>query len=149
MTGRAPCLGKCKKYRKRKLREVPYIHCFNHQLHLVVVHAMSCERALEKKFYVRNILYKYLRKPTVAAQYTGEKLKRLRTAMDWTSGHSDCDPQILQRPYQLARRNWKLSTQWYRGATSGHRALKSHHWSQLPVYCFNGTSHPQPAWCSK
>ncbi|RXM95399.1 hypothetical protein EOD39_16925 [Acipenser ruthenus] len=28
-------------------REVPYVHCFNHQLHLVVVHAMSSEGALD------------------------------------------------------------------------------------------------------
>ncbi|MGH0161481.1 UNVERIFIED_CONTAM: hypothetical protein FKN15_047137 [Acipenser sinensis] len=28
-------------------REVPYVHCFNHQLHLVVVHAMPSEGALD------------------------------------------------------------------------------------------------------
>ena len=28
-------------------REVPYVHCFNHHLHLVVVHAMSSDFTLE------------------------------------------------------------------------------------------------------
>ena len=58
-------------------REVPYVHCFNHQLHLVVVHAMSSDFALENFFSVCTSLYKYFKKPTVAAVYTGEKLKRL------------------------------------------------------------------------
>ena len=66
-------------------REVPYVHCFNHQLHLVVVNAMSSDNALENFFGVCNSLYKFLRKPTVAAVYTGEKLKRL-LEQRWT-GH--------------------------------------------------------------
>ncbi|KAK0153461.1 Zinc finger MYM-type protein 1 [Merluccius polli] len=66
-------------------REVPYVHCFNHQLHLVVVHAMSSDFTLENFFSVCNSLYKYFKKPTVAAVYTGEKLKRL-LEQRWT-GH--------------------------------------------------------------
>ena len=57
-------------------REVPYVHCFNHQLHLVVVHAMSSDFTVENFFSVCNSLYKYFKKPTVAAVYTGEKLRR-------------------------------------------------------------------------
>ncbi|CAJ1057873.1 uncharacterized protein LOC128440739 [Xyrichtys novacula] len=66
-------------------REVPYVHCFNHQLHLVVVNAMSSDNKLENFFGVCNSLYKFFRKPTVAAVYTGEKLKRL-LEQRWT-GH--------------------------------------------------------------
>ncbi len=56
---------------------MPYVHCFNHQLHLVIAHAMSSENALANFFDVCSSLYKYFRKPTVAALYTGQKLKRL------------------------------------------------------------------------
>ncbi|KAL7404136.1 hypothetical protein ABVT39_010269 [Epinephelus coioides] len=66
-------------------REVPYVHCFTHQLHLVIVHAMSAERALQAFFDVCDMLYRFLRKPTVAAAYTGECLKRLLDQR-WT-GH--------------------------------------------------------------
>ena len=34
-------------------REIPYVHCFNHQLHLAIVHAMSIERAIEDFFSVQ------------------------------------------------------------------------------------------------
>ncbi|KAJ3592546.1 hypothetical protein NHX12_007673 [Muraenolepis orangiensis] len=54
-------------------REIPYVHRFNHQLHLVVVHAMSGERAIEDLFNICNVRYK---KPTVAAHYQGNTLKR-------------------------------------------------------------------------
>ena len=45
-------------------REIPYIHCFNHQLHLVIVHALSSEDAFRDFFDVCNLLYKFLSKPT-------------------------------------------------------------------------------------
>lgn len=38
-------------------REVPYVHCFNHQLHLVVIHAMSSENAPQAFFDVCDMLY--------------------------------------------------------------------------------------------
>jgi len=66
-------------------REIPYVHCFNHQLHLVIVHVMSAERAIEDLFSVCNALYKFTRKPTVAAIYQGNTLKRL-LEQRWT-GH--------------------------------------------------------------
>ena len=66
-------------------RNIPYIHCFNHQLHLVVVHAMSSEAAVQDFFGVCNMLYNFIRKPTVAMLYKGETLKRLLDQR-WT-GH--------------------------------------------------------------
>ncbi len=67
MSGRE---GDMQKYIQNKLNiEVPYIYCFNHQLHLVIVHAALSERAVGDFFDVCNALYKFLRKPTVAAQY--------------------------------------------------------------------------------
>ncbi|KAJ4945995.1 hypothetical protein JOQ06_023673, partial [Pogonophryne albipinna] len=66
-------------------REVPYVHCFNHQLHLVVIHAMSSENTLQVFFDVCDMLYRFLKKPTVSAVYTGQRLKRLLDQR-WT-GH--------------------------------------------------------------
>ncbi|KAL0151861.1 hypothetical protein M9458_052862, partial [Cirrhinus mrigala] len=91
MSGR----GGMQKLIQNKLnREVPYIHCFNHQLHLVIVHAVSSESAVEDFFDVCNALYKFLRKPTVAAQYKGQKLKRLLDQR-WT-GHLDTVSVVLK-----------------------------------------------------
>ncbi|KAI4817001.1 hypothetical protein KUCAC02_009296 [Chaenocephalus aceratus] len=79
-------LGGMQKILQEELkREVPYVHRFNHQLHLVVVHAMSSDNTLENFVSVCNSLYKFFRKPTVAAVYTGEELKRLLDQR-WT-GH--------------------------------------------------------------
>ena len=66
-------------------REIPYVHCFNHQLHLVVVQAMSAEQPVIDFFSVCNLLYKFIRRPTVAVHYKGETLKRLLDQR-WT-GH--------------------------------------------------------------
>lgn len=65
--------------------EIPYVHCLNHQLHLVVVHVMSAEPAISDFFEVCNSLYKFCRKPTVALHYKGAHLKRL-LEQRWT-GH--------------------------------------------------------------
>jgi hypothetical protein len=43
----------------------------------VIVHALSSEDAFRDFFDVCNLLYKFLSKPTVAAQYKGPTLKRL------------------------------------------------------------------------
>ena len=59
--------------------------CFNHQLHLVVIHAMSSQAAVEDFFGVCNMLYDFIRKPTVATLYKGKILKRLLDRR-WT-GH--------------------------------------------------------------
>ncbi len=66
-------------------RNIPYTHCFNHKLHLVVVHALSTESEIQDFFGVCDLLYKFIRKPTVAVHYKGEKLKCLLDQR-WT-GH--------------------------------------------------------------
>ena len=70
---------------EREGREIPHVHCLNRQLHLMVVHALSEEQAVQGFFEVCNGLYNYFRKPTIAAQYNGGKLKWL-LGQRWT-GH--------------------------------------------------------------
>jgi len=79
---------------EREDREIPYIHCFNHQLHLVVVHAMSAERPVKDFLHVCGELYNFFRKPTVSLHYNGEKLKRL-LEQRWT-GHLATVTTILR-----------------------------------------------------
>jgi len=70
--------GGVQKLLKDKLgRDIPYVHCFNHQLHLVIVHAMSVENAVEEVFHICNLLYKFFRKPTISIHYKGQTLKQV------------------------------------------------------------------------
>lgn len=70
--------GGVQKLLQNKLdREIPYVHCFNHQLHLVVVHALSAESAIGDFFDVCGMLFNFFRKPTVSVHYKGDSLKRL------------------------------------------------------------------------
>ena len=70
---------------------LPYVHCFNHQLHLVVIHALAADKlqlfwqAFWDFFTMCNMLYKFCRKLTVSLLYKGQTLKRLLDQR-WT-GH--------------------------------------------------------------
>jgi hypothetical protein len=69
----------------RLQRKVPYVHCFNHQLHLVVCHAISCVPAAANFFNVCEQLYNFFRRPNIKSMYDGESLKRV-LAQRW-EGH--------------------------------------------------------------
>ena len=79
------CGGVKRLLQERENRKIPYVHCLNHQLHLVVAHTMSVEQAINNFLHVCGSLYIFFRKPTVALHYNGEKLKRL-LEQKWT-GH--------------------------------------------------------------
>ena len=66
-------------------KEVPYIHCFNHQLHLVIIRALEVNDFARHFFDMCDSLYKFTRRYAVAVIYKGEKLKRLLETR-WT-GH--------------------------------------------------------------
>jgi hypothetical protein len=69
----------------RIMKEIPYIHCYNHKLHLVVMNAVSECRQVADYYTVCGKLYAFFNKPNVAAVYEGETLKRLMEHR-WT-GH--------------------------------------------------------------
>lgn len=73
--GACPIAGVQRLLQRELGREIPNVHCFNHQLHLIVVHAMSGEKAIEDLFSIYNVLHKYTKKPTAAAQYQGKTLE--------------------------------------------------------------------------
>jgi hypothetical protein len=58
-------------------RHIPYIHCFNHQLHLVVVHAISDVDAVASFFDICSQLYNFFRRPNISSIYNGASLKRV------------------------------------------------------------------------
>jgi Domain of unknown function (DUF4371)/hAT family C-terminal dimerisation region len=62
---------------QRLHRKIPYIHCFNHQLHLVVSAAMSSLKPVNAFFDICQQLFVFVRRPIIAAQYQGESLKRV------------------------------------------------------------------------
>jgi hypothetical protein len=64
---------------------IPYVHCFNHQLHLVVIHALEVDSEVRQFFDICGTLYKFTRRPNIAEIYDGAKLKRLLDQR-WT-GH--------------------------------------------------------------
>ncbi|MEQ2241738.1 hypothetical protein ILYODFUR_028389 [Ilyodon furcidens] len=61
---------------------------------------MSAERAIEDLFSVCNALYKFIRKPTVAALYQGNTMKRLLEQC-WT-GHLATVEVILKSFQEIA-----------------------------------------------
>ncbi|KAM3621706.1 uncharacterized protein V6R79_014779 [Siganus canaliculatus] len=69
---------------KKLARYVPYIHCYNHQLHLVVVHAMQSEPCAKRFFDLSGSLYKFFQHHHVSQKYDAPHLKRL-LEIRWTS----------------------------------------------------------------
>ena len=89
---------------QRKLQEklnktIPYVHCFNHQLHLAVVHAIGENPDIERFFGVCNRVYNFARHPTLTALYEGSKLQRL-LEQRW-SGHFESTLRIIENHNSL------------------------------------------------
>ena len=79
--------------RNEKNRKIPCVHCLNHKLNLIVLHAKSVEQASNDFLHVCVSLYNFFRKSTVALHYDGEKLKRL-LEQRWT-GHLVTETAVL------------------------------------------------------
>jgi hypothetical protein len=77
--------GVQKRLQDRIGEEIPFVHCFNHQLHLVITNALKRVAFVRRMFEVCDGLYNFTRRPLIAQHYDGEKLKRL-LQQRW-SGH--------------------------------------------------------------
>ena len=80
-------------------KEIPYVHCFNHQMHLVVVHAIAENSHVEKFFGTCNSICKFLQCPKIAEFYEGTKFSRLLDQR-W-SGHLMTTNGIIQNWHHL------------------------------------------------
>ncbi|XP_051780723.1 zinc finger protein 862-like [Erpetoichthys calabaricus] len=69
---------------KRLDRYVPYIHCYNHQLHLVVVHAMQSEPCAKRFFSLSSSLYNFFHHHYMLNKHDAPCLN-WRLEIRWTS----------------------------------------------------------------
>lgn len=67
-------------------KDIPYIHCYNHQLHLAVVHAMQAEPCAKNFFDLSGSLHSFFHRHYVSQNYNVPSLKRL-LEIRWTSHH--------------------------------------------------------------
>uniref|UniRef100_A0A1A8SKG2 HAT C-terminal dimerisation domain-containing protein n=1 Tax=Nothobranchius rachovii TaxID=451742 RepID=A0A1A8SKG2_9TELE len=71
---------------KKVGKDIPYIHCYNHQLHLAVVHAMQAEPCAKTFFALSGSLHSFFHRHYVSQNYDVPSLKRL-LEIRWTSHH--------------------------------------------------------------
>lgn len=67
-------------------KDIPYVHCYNHQLHLAVVHAMQSEPLAKKFFDWSGAMNTFCHRHYVVHRYDTPTLKRL-LEIRWTSHH--------------------------------------------------------------
>ncbi|KRZ16002.1 hypothetical protein T11_7694 [Trichinella zimbabwensis] len=56
---------------------IPYVQCYNHKLHLIVINSALHDKEVHNFFGICGRLFMFLRRPNVAASYRGSALKRL------------------------------------------------------------------------
>lgn len=88
------CSGGVQRIIQDRLNKVvPYVHCYNHKLHLVIVSCMSSDSRITEFFELCDCLYKFTKRPNMAVIYQGHRLKRLLDQR-WT-GHWETVHNIL------------------------------------------------------
>ncbi|KAJ6644666.1 Zinc finger MYM-type protein 1 [Pseudolycoriella hygida] len=78
---------------------IPYVHCFNHRLHLVIIHVVKQIQAVKEFFDQLQLIYTMLKKPKIKKIHEGKSMKRLIDTR-WT-GHKDAAKAILQNYYEF------------------------------------------------
>ena len=58
-------------------REIPYVHCFNHRLHLVVVTVVTRINAIKQYFDHVSLIYSFFQNVKAAEIYEGSSIKRV------------------------------------------------------------------------
>lgn len=77
--------GVAKRLQDELRKEIPYVHCFNHRFHLVIVHTVQQIPEVKQFFDQLQLIYTMLRKPKIKKLYEGGYVKRLLDTR-WT-GH--------------------------------------------------------------
>ena len=91
--------GVQKKIQETLNKRIPYVHCFNHQLRLLVVHTLKTINDVKKFFDTCSSHYNFIRRPKLSSMCTGAKLKRLREQR-W-SGHLETTSAILTNYHNI------------------------------------------------
>ncbi|KRZ65602.1 Zinc finger MYM-type protein 1 [Trichinella papuae] len=84
---------------ERVKKYIPYVHCFNHKLHLIVINSAAHNKEVHDFFGICNRLFMFLRRPNVAASYRGSALKRL-LEQRWT-GHLKTTAAVVENFEEL------------------------------------------------
>lgn len=95
-------------------RTIPYIHCFCHRLHLVVVDVMKNIDEISEYFSTVTGLYTFFKLSAVKEKYGGGSLKRLLDTR-WSGHHEACKAvnenlKDVLETLSLASRNSKLDS---------------------------------------
>ena len=81
-------------------REIPYVHCFNHRLHLVVVNVVTRINAIKQYFDHVSLIYSFFQKIKAAEIYEGSSIKRILDTR-W-NGHLSAIVAILSNYAEIA-----------------------------------------------
>lgn len=73
---------------------IPYVHCFNHRLHLVIVHTVSQVDAVRLFFEHIKLIYTLFKKPKIRKLYEGKSVARLLDTR-WT-GHLKATKSVIE-----------------------------------------------------
>lgn len=82
-------------------RDIPYVHCYNHQLHLAVIHAVQSEPLAKKFFDWSSSLKTFCHRHYVTHTYSTPTLKRL-LEIRWTS-HYEVTKSIVNNEDTIRR----------------------------------------------
>lgn len=74
-------------------KTIPYVHCFNHRLRLVIVTTVKQINSVKEFFEQLKLIYSTFRKPKIKKMYEGSAVKRLIDTR-WT-GHYQATKAVL------------------------------------------------------
>lgn len=80
---------------------IPYVHCFNHRLHLVIVHTIKAIRLIKEFFEYLQLIYETFRKPKIRKIYEGKSVKRLLDTR-W-NGHKQAVDAVFENYSEIVR----------------------------------------------
>lgn len=75
-------------------KTIPYIHCFNHRLHLVIIHVIKQIQTVKEFFDQLQLVYTMLKKPKIKKIHEGKSMHRVIDTR-WT-GHKGAVHAMLQ-----------------------------------------------------
>lgn len=94
------CFGGVQKLLSDELKlSIPYVHCYNHRLHLVVVHSIHRVSQAKQFFSTCEQLYVFFRCQFLSTAYHGHTLKRV-LEQRWT-GHLQSAKVILENRSEI------------------------------------------------
>lgn len=82
-------------------KSIPYIHCFNHRLRLVIIETVKVVDSIKEFFEVIQMIYTAFKKPKIAKLYEGTAVQRLIDTR-WT-GHFTATKAVRKNYQELVK----------------------------------------------